>query len=368
MAALLFRGRYRVERRDDPTGREIRTVLVVGGAGYIGAVLVRRLLERGYGVRVLDCFLYGSESLRDIAAHPALEVHQGDFRNIPAVVEAVRGCDAIIHLAAIVGDPACNVDEVATRQINDTATRLLAEVAKGFHVARFLFASTCSVYGASDELVDEFSEVNPLSLYARTKLDSERALLAAKSASFCPVILRLGTAFGLSPRPRFDLVVNLLSARAATEGRITIHNGLQWRPFIHVEDIARAFIDCLEAPRSLVHGEIFNIGSDRLNHTLAEVADQVLAVAPGTEVEYTCGADARNYRVSFQKAERLLQLRCRKTLGDGVREIQQAFLLGRIADYRDPRYNNHKFLENNGQAVVCQDAEFILLHKAPAYA
>ncbi len=368
MAALLFRGLYRVERRDDPASRDIRTVLVVGGAGYIGSVLVRRLLELGYGVRVLDCFLYGADSLEDIAAHPALEVHQGDFRNIPTVVEAVRGCDAIIHLAAIVGDPACAVDEVATRQINDTATRLLAEVAKGFRVARFLFASTCSVYGASDELLDECSGLHPLSLYAQTKVDSEQALLAAKSASFCPVILRLGTAFGLSPRPRFDLVVNLLSARAATEGKITIHNGSQWRPFVHVEDIARAFIACLEAPRALVHGEIFNIGSERLNHTLAEVAGEVLAVAPGIQVEYAPDSDARNYRVSFQKAERRLSFRCEKTLADGVREIQQAFVLGRIADYRNPRYNNHKFLEENGEAVACRDSDFPLLQKAPAYA
>ena len=356
MAVLLFNGRYRVERRDDRPARLIRTVLV------------RRLLERGYGVRVLDCFLYGSESLKEVAAHPALEVRSGDFRNISAVVEAVRGCDAVVHLAAIVGDPACTLDEEAARQINYTATRLLAEVSKGFHVERFLFASTCSVYGASDELVDECSGLNPLSLYARTKMDSETALLGEKSPSFCPVVLRLGTAFGLSPRPRFDLVVNLLAARAATDRRITIHNGSQWRPFVHVEDIARAFIACLEAPRRLVHGEVFNIGSERLNCTLAEVAGKVLAAAPGTAVEYSHGADGRNYRVSARKAERLLHYRCEKTIEDGVWEIQRAFQLGRIADYRDPRYNNHKFLENNGQAMVCRQTDFSVLDKPPLLA
>ena len=368
MAVVLFRDRYRMEPIGATHRRGIRKVLVVGGAGYIGAVLVRRLLERGYGVRVLDCFLYGSESLEEIAGHPGLEVQEGDFRHIPAVVEAVRGCDAVIHLAAIVGDPACAVDEDAARQINYTATRLLAEVAKGFRVARFLFASTCSVYGASDEVVDERSGLGPLSLYARTKMDSERALLSERSPSFCPVVLRLGTAFGLSPRPRFDLVVNLLAARAAAEGRITIHNPAQWRPFVHVDDIARAFIACLETPRELVAGEIFNIGSARLNYTLADLAAAIQAAVPGVEVECRGGGDPRNYRVSFQKAERLLGFRCRRTLQEGIREIQAAFQAGRIADYRDPRYNNREFLESNGRAMVCRQTSFAALNEAPACA
>ena len=363
---LPFRSRYRQER---PTGRRpIRTVLVVGGGGYIGAVLVRRLLQRGYNVRVLDCFLYGSESLEELTGHPTLEVRQGDFRHIPTVVKAVQGCDAVLHLAAIVGDSACSVDEEAARQINYAATRLLAEVASSFHVSRFLFASSCSVYGTGDRLMDEHSRLNPLSLYARTKVDSEAALLAQKSAAFCPVVLRLATSFGLSPRPRFDLVMNLLAARALTGSRITIHNGAQWRPFIHVEDIARAFIACLEAPRHAVHGEIFNIGSDRLNHNLKDLAAKIQAVLPGTEVEYTNDADARNYRVSFKKAEHLLQFRCEKTIEDGLRELQLAFLRGQIGDYRNPRYSNHVFLEHHARAGACQEASFVLWDKAAACA
>src|SRR5258708_15283651 len=159
----------------------------------------------------------------------------------------MKGCDAIIHLAAIVGDPACEENPQLATEIDRAGTRMLIDVGRGHGIQRFLLASTCSVYGASEFLMDEHAQVAPISLYAQTKVDSERLLLESKSADFHPTILRLATLFGVSPRPRFDLVVNLLTARAIRCGKITIFNGEQWRPFMHVHDAARAFIACLQA-------------------------------------------------------------------------------------------------------------------------
>ena len=231
-----------------PGDRKIESVLVIGGAGYIGSALLRRLLDRGYRVRLLDLFVYGEEPIQDLMEHPRLEVLHADFRHIDRVAEAMRDMDAVIHLGAIVGDPACALDEDLTIDVNLMATRMIAEIAKGYGVNRFIFASTCSVYGASDELLDEYSTLNPLSLYARSKIASERVLMGMADDRFNPVILRFGTIYGFSGRTRFDLVVNLLTAKAIVEGQITVMGGDQWRPFVHVEDAALAVFKVLEAP------------------------------------------------------------------------------------------------------------------------
>ncbi len=320
--------------------RRARNILVVGGAGYIGSSLVRDLLADGYRVRVLDSLVFGDESIRDLYQDPDFELIRGDFRHVGPVVEAVRRMDAVIHLGAIVGDPACALDEDETLSTNLAATRLLAEVARASGVSRILFASTCSVYGAADHLVDERSALNPVSLYAATKIDSEKVLLGARSRDFHPVILRLATAFGWSPRPRFDLVVNLLAARAAVDRHIQIFNGQQWRPFIHVRDISSAFRRLLEAPLEASSGEIFNVGSNHMNHTLGQLAEQIAWLDPGLAVEHVANADARDYRVSFDKIHSRLGFECQVTLAEGVREIQQAIRDGLVADYRDPRYSN----------------------------
>jgi nucleoside-diphosphate-sugar epimerase len=324
------------------------SVLVVGGAGYIGSLLVERLLERGYHVRVLDMLLYGDESLRDLLGRAGFELLVGDCRNIQDVVRAVQGVDSVVHLAAIVGDPACELDRETALQINYAATRMLIEVAKGQGVRRFLFASSCSVYGATDLEMDENSHVQPVSLYGRTKLESERALLAARSHTFQPTILRYATVFGLSRRPRFDLVVNLLTAKARQEGVITIYNGQQWRPFIHVRDLVEATVRILEAPTTVVGGEIFNVGDSRLNHTLNEIGEVIREVFPETRVEYVESADPRNYRVSFEKLRTRIGFRARYALRDGILEIKRAFDEGLIEDYTDPRYHNHRLLRIAG--------------------
>jgi nucleoside-diphosphate-sugar epimerase len=318
----------------------IDRVLVVGGAGYIGSILTAMLLRKGFHVRVLDSLLFSDDALNVVKGHPNFELMHGDVRDIQSVVEAVAECQAVVHLAAIVGDPACEVDRRLSIEINRAATRILIDVARGYDVERFLFASTCSVYGASEFLMDEHSKLNPLSTYARTKADSEQILLEAKSAGFRPTILRLGTVFGLSPRPRFDLVVNLLAARAATLGKITIFNGEQWRPFLHVRDAARAFAMCLEANADVVSGQIFNVGDYALNHKLSEIGDLVARMSPNLVIERIENEDRRNYRVSFDKIHTLLGFRCQTTLEEGIREIYDTVHSAKIADFTASQFNN----------------------------
>jgi nucleoside-diphosphate-sugar epimerase len=343
-----------------------RRILVVGGAGYIGSVLVRDLLADGYEVRVLDSLIYGEESLQELASHPRFALRRGDFCRVEEVVRAVRGVDAVIHLGGIVGDMACAFDENQTLQTNVLATRLLAEVCRAFETGRFLFASTCSVYGAASSAVDERSALKPLSLYAASKADAERLLLAARSPGFHPCILRLATAFGWSFRPRFDLVVNLLAARAAVEKQIVIYNREQWRPFIHVADISRAFRAVLAAPVKRVSGEIFNVGSNRMNATLGQLAERIAAVSTGLQIDYVDNPDARSYRPSFEKIRQALGFECAISLESGIREIQSALRRGLITSYEEPRYHNAKQASlRRGEPPKEKECPFTALAFAP---
>ena len=334
----------RFASKQENSAPQPKRVLVVGGAGYIGSLLVEHLLNTGYQVRVLDSLLYGGEPLQAVMNHPNFELMTGDCRNIQDVVKAVRGVESIVQLAAIVGDPACEQDHTSALEINYAATRMLIEIAKGNGVSRLVFASSCSVYGATEFEVDEHSEVHPVSFYGRTKVDSERALLRSASDTLHPTVLRFATVFGLSARPRFDLVVNLLTAKAAQEGVITIYNGMQWRPFIHVRDLVEATAMVLRAPAALVGGQILNVGDSRLNYTLTGVADAIREIFPATRVEHVSNSDSRNYRVSFRKIEHVLGFRASYSLRDGIEELKSAFESGRIEDYSDLRYHNQRYL------------------------
>ncbi len=328
-----------------------QVVLVVGGAGYIGSIVVRTLLKRGFQVRVLDSLVYGASAIEEVLDHPRLEFIRGDCRNIQDVVGAIRGAGAVIHLAAIVGDPACDQDHQTAQEINYAATRMMIEIAKGEGVQRFIFASSCSVYGASEQIMDENSQVQPISLYADTKVDSEQALLAAAAPGFHPTILRFATIFGLSPRPRFDLVVNLLTAKAIKDKVITIYNGEQWRPFLHVADAAASIVQVLEAPVALVGRQIYNVGDSRLNYRLTDMAEKLVKVFPHTRVEHIENSDRRSYRVSFQKIKGHLGFSCSKSLEDGIQEIKAAFESGQISDYSAALYSNVKYLKLHGSPV-----------------
>ena len=322
-------------------------VLVTGGCGYIGSILVRRLLSSGYRVRVVDRLLYGGDVfLREIKQHPGLALINQDIAEADVLEEAIKGVDAVVHLAAIVGDPGCAKYEDLAIEVNLEATKRLVHLVQRHNVARFVFASTCSVYGSSNDVMKEDSPSNPISLYARTKLDAENVILSNLDDSDCTVILRFSTTYGLSPRPRFDLVVNLLSAQAATDGAITIFGGEQWRPFIHVRDTAAALHVFLEAPKEKVQGQIFNVGSVEQNHQIRDIGDMISQFIPGTVVSvHEFDMDMRNYFVSFDKLYSTVEFIPQWDVPHGIVEIWEAVQSRRIIDYRDPRYNNLKSLE-----------------------
>ncbi len=335
------------------TARKDAGILVIGGAGYIGSALVPRLLEAGYRVRLMDIMVYGEDSIRAFRSHPRLEVRRQDFRQVDAVVESMQGIDTVVHLGAIVGDPACALDENLTREINLMATRMIGEVAKGLHVRKFIFASTCSVYGANADILDEKSILNPVSLYARTKIGCEKVLLKMSDTAFKPTILRFGTIYGLSGRTRFDLVINLLTAKAVVEGVIPVSGGEQWRPFIHVEDAAEAVFLMVKAPLEQIGNEIFNVGTNAQNSTISDAARIVEQAVPGAVVnEVPYKGDIRNYRVDFSKIFHKLGFKASWTLERGINQVVVALREGKVGDYRDPRYSNVKFLSEADRVEV----------------
>jgi nucleoside-diphosphate-sugar epimerase len=325
--------------------RERQSVLLIGGAGYIGSALLPKLLDRGYHVRLLDCFLYGEEPIQPVMQHPNLEVHRGDFRNVDTVVAAMRDMKSVIHLGGLVGDPVCALDEELTIQINLIATRMIAQVAKGNRMSRFVFASSCSVYGASDQILNERSSLRPVSLYARSKIASENVLLGLCGDGFEPVILRFGTIYGLSGRTRFDLVVNLLAAKALVEKVITVYGKDQWRPFLHVHDAARSVLASLDARSASVSPVIFNVGCDEQNLTLGKVGELIREMVPGAELRCTEeNGDRRNYRVEFRRIRESLGFEPVWKIEAGIQQVLDAIKSGKVVDYHDPKYSNVKFL------------------------
>src|SRR6266576_218541 len=327
-------------KRHAPTNG-LRRVLVTGGAGFIGSHLTRMLLERGYHVRVLDRFDYGRAGIEGLH-DPHLEVVQGDICSSRDVSRALRDVHGVLALAAIVGDPACNLDPEETINLNYTATKVLAEACNFYGVRRLVFASSCSVYGASNhDLLTERSRLNPVSLYARTRVLSEN-LLFDRAGDVEPVVLRLATVFGLSPRMRFDLVVNTLTVKGVVDGKIPIQGGNQWRPNVHCRDAARAFIAALEGPAERVAGEVFNVGGDALNHRIADLGEMVARIIPGVEiVRQPDVADPRDYRVGFEKIRTVLAFEPEFTVAEGIREVAAAVQSqAALRAYQDPAFHN----------------------------
>jgi nucleoside-diphosphate-sugar epimerase len=327
-------------------------VAVIGGAGYLGSVLVPMLLEAGQQVTVMDALMYGDDGIGHVAAHPGFRLVRGDLRDIETVIRACARADAVVHLGALVGDPACAIDELTTLEVNRDATAAAARIARALGVRRFVFASTCAVYGASDRVLTEDSAVRPVSVYARSKAESEQLLLPMTGPDFSPTVLRFGTLFGPSYRERFDLVVNLLAAKAVVDGEITITGGDQWRPFVHVADVADAVLRCLAAPTGLVGGRVYNVGSDEQNLQLSAVAAAVAEVVPGVRVRIAPAAEVEaDYHVSFARIRSELGFRTSRDLAHGIAEIAQAVRAGRVGDYADARYSNYKSLLSEQFAV-----------------
>jgi nucleoside-diphosphate-sugar epimerase len=324
-------------------------VLVTGGAGYVGSHLTRQLLAQGAPVRILDNFLYGDHGIADLRDDPRLEVQCGDVCNIRDVTHAVRDVRSVVALAALVGDPACEIDPREALTINFESTRCLLDASRAAGVQRLVFASSCSVYGANGtEMLHEESHLKPVSLYARTRIMSEDLLLQERG-SLEVIILRLATVCGLSSRMRFDLMVNTITARAAVEGRVRITGVDQWRPHLHVRDAAAAFACATQADSAMARGSIFNVGHESLNFTIGEIAEKVLHYLPDTVIEYANGAgDRRSYRVSFARIRDQLGFVPKFSVDDAIREVRATLASGTIENYEAAVYHNVKWLRRQG--------------------
>lgn len=323
--------------------KEAKKILVTGGAGYIGSQLVRILLESGYSVRVLDKLTFGKESVEELLQNPNFELIEGDYTKIEDLIPCLRNVYSVIHLAAIVGDPASKVDPELTEEINFYGVKILAEFCKYYEIDRLIFISTCSVYGASNnELLTEHSPLNPISLYAKTKLKAEKALIELSCEELDICILRLGTVFGWSNRMRFDLVVNLLTALSIKNKKISIFSSKQWRPFIHVKDVGYAILNVLNHSPENISGQIFNIGKDENNFQIEEIGKIMKNIFSDIKViQVEDKEDNRSYRVSFKKVNEKLGFVPKYSLEDGIREIADILKKENI-NFKDMKYSNYK--------------------------
>jgi len=328
----------------------MKKILVTGGAGYIGSVLCKKLLEQGYQVRVFDNLTFGKESISDLLSNENIEIIEGDLKDLDSFPNLLDDIHAVMHLAALSNDPTSDLDPRETLKINYEATKKLALSCKEKKIQRFIYSSSCSVYGAGlNEKLTEESAKLPVSVYAESKLKSEVALSSMMGESFAPCFLRNATAFGLSPRMRFDLVINIMTKFAIAKNKIYIMGGgKQWRPLVHISDIADAHIAVLEAPIEKIKGEAFNIGSNELNFQMESLAERVKACIPEIEVEKVIeDPDKRSYNVCFDKAEKVLGFKAKKTIEEGINEIKEAIQTGKISDPEDIKYYNLKVLKKN---------------------
>ncbi len=326
------------------TAGPARRVLVVGGAGYLGSVLTQRLLRCGFRVRILDSFLYGRRSLDTLAGDENLEIVEGDLRNIHTCVNSLADIDAVTLLAAIVGDPASKIRPTETIETNVLAAQALASACKLHHINRFLYASTCSVYGVGGNLLDEDAPLNPVSLYARTKIESEKIILGMGDDYFSPTILRMGTLYGFSPRMRFDLVVNTMSMKSFLDRRIQVFGGKQWRPLLGVEDAADVYIRCLEANLEEVGNRVFNVGSDDQNYRIDDVAEIIGRSLGNIPIlRDHSNLDARNYRVCFARLAQAVGFQPQQTIQRAAQEIFEKLNSGVVRNPTQKIYYNHYF-------------------------
>ncbi len=330
-----------------------RSVLLIGAGGYLGSVITPMLLDEGCQVRAFDRFYFGMETLKAVERHPRLELVKGDVRSFDPVL--LEGIDVVLYMAALSNDPACELDAAWTLAVNRDAAIRIARLCRDRRIPRFLFCSSCSIYGAGgDSLLTEESQVNPVSFYARAKVEAEAEILKLSSDSFHPVCLRKATLFGVSPRMRFDLAINIMTLHAVTRKRIYVTGGgQQWRPFLHVRDAARAYMLCMKAPVEFIGGRVFNVTTDSLR--IVELASLVSKHTGNVPVDTIPeDADKRDYRVSGELFERTLGFRPQHSLVDGIRSVAAAIQDGQFGDLDDPR---HYTLRTLKQALHTPAAE-----------
>ena len=305
-------------------------VLVTGGAGYVGAVLIPKLLEQGYQVNVLDLFMYGEHVLDGVKGNPNLKLIRGDIRNRATVEQSLEGCDSVIHLACISNDPSFELDPDLGKSINYDAFFGLVDVSTDKGVRRFVFASSSSVYGIKDD--DEVTEdlpLLPLTDYSKYKALCEEVLLKKREPGFVPLILRPATVCGYSPRLRLDLIVNILTNHAVNTGQIKVFGGGQMRPNIHIQDVTDLYVKSLEWPEEVIDGNVFNAGYD--NQTVMEIAESVRRqVGQDVGVVTTPTDDNRSYHISSAKIEREVGFVPQHSTEDAVTDLVTAFGAGKI--------------------------------------
>ena len=333
-----------------------RHILITGGAGYIGSLLTSELLRANFHVTVVDSLLFGGESLVPFLHHPNFHFVKADVAEPRAVKDALRGewpkPDAIVHLAAIVGFPACQaVGKQVAWRYNVEAVKQVYEQACDLGVERFVFSSTYSNYGlmSDGKPVSEESPLNPQSLYAETKVAAEEYLLGQKDDATAPLLFRFATLYGISPRTRFDLIVNQFVLDAFTKRQLLIYQRGYSRSFVHVRDVVRGIMLGLDAPLEKVRRQVYNLGTEKGNYTKDQIVDHVLKRIPETVVEYkdlTFGGDMRDITVSFAKIRRELGFETTLDIDDGVRELLFALKSGLIRNPLDARYRNAQFIVN----------------------
>lgn len=324
----------------------MKKILVTGGAGYLGAVLVPKLLKRGYRVRVLDLFLYGDQTLfpKEFVETKQLELLKLDLRQTDALKPAMHDIDAIIHLAGISNDPSSDLDPQLTKDVNITAVQKMIDIAKKSGISRFINASSSSVYGIKEEPnVVETLSLEPLTVYSESKVAIEE-YLAKHRGGMVSANVRSATICGYSPRLRLDLTVNILTHHAMLKNKITVFGGTQKRPNIHIEDISDFYMNLVDAPAELIDGESFNVCGE--NHTVMQLAELVQkTVAPTAKIETVSTNDLRSYHVSAQKAAEVLEFKPKKKIEDAIRDLADAFKTGKIKNPEEDRYYNVKTMK-----------------------
>jgi len=323
----------------------MKKVLVTGGAGYIGSVLVRQLLEKNYKVRVLDILKFGGDSLVELFNNPNFEFQKGDVRIKSDIEKAIEGVNAVVNLAAIVGDPACAKEPELAKETNYEAVKALYDLANEKGISKFVFASTCSNYGKMSDptkFITEESDLAPVSLYAETKVATEKFLLEQNKNNVCkPTCLRFSTVYGLSPRMRFDLTVSEFTKELALGRELVIFGEQFWRPYCHVVDLARSVSTVLEADINKVEFDVFNVGDTSENYTKKMLVDEISKQLPNAKISYVKkNEDPRDYRVAFDKIKNTLGYEITKKVPEGIEQVIKVIQDGVLSNPDDPKYKN----------------------------
>jgi len=328
----------------DNTKKKLPKVLIVGGAGFIGTVLASKLLEKNYHVTILDKLIYDNKIIqKNFKNKKNFNFIFGDVCDLNVQIKAIKEIDAVVYLSEIVGDPACSAKPEDALKTNYLSVLSFANLCSHLAIDKFIYTSSCSVYGLdkNNKLLNEKSNLNPVSHYARIKIMSEKALLTSANNNFTPTIIRLGTVFGPSKRMRFDLVVNTMSKFAYFDNKIDVHGGNQWRPNIHVEDVSDGIISIIKAKNKNVGNQIFNLSNDKLNLQIIQIAKKVKSVFKNAKLNVIeTSIDPRNYKVTSKKIKNKTGFVAKKSIENALKEINHMFKFKKIKNPDNKIYNN----------------------------